>query len=71
MVRTIDLPAPVLNGLAFGGPQKDILYVIAAPDYFNIYNQQVVADPTNTTTSIYTVTGLGAVGTRSERFQLH
>lgn len=71
MVKTIDFPAPVLNGLAFGGPQKDILYAIAAPDFYNIYNQQVVADPTNTTTSLYAVTGLGAVGTRSERFQLH
>lgn len=71
MVNIIDFPAPVLNGLAFGGPRKDILYVVAAPDYFDIYSQQVVADPTNTTTSLYAVTGLGAVGTRSERFQLY
>lgn len=71
LVKTIDFPksTSVLNGVAFGGPQNDILYVIAASNNINPYTLQPI--PNGNGSSIYTITGLNAVGTPSSQLQLH
>lgn len=47
LVRTIEFPVQVLDNLAFGGPNRDILFVVVGPIY---YNQFFLA---NTTTVYY------------------
>lgn len=67
MVKIIKFPSPVLNGLAFGGPERNILYVVAAPNFENPFTLEVISEKTNTTTSLYMVTGLIAAGAPSTR----
>lgn len=71
MKKTIDFPAPILNGLSFGGHKRDILFVAVAPDYQNPFTLEVVANPTNATTSIYALTGLGVAGYPTERLEIN
>lgn len=71
MIKTISFPAPLINGLSFGGPQRDILFVAVAPDYLNPFTLEVVANPTNATTSIYALTGLGVAGYPTQRLEIN
>lgn len=70
LVKTIDFPSPVLNGVAFGGPKRNLLFVIASPDYVNPFTSEIIADPTNLTTSLYMITGLHATGAPSVRLNI-
>lgn len=74
LVKTINFPltAPVLNGVAFGGRQKDILYVIAGSYYDNPFTEQTIAEYTRANgTSLYQVTGLHATGISHERLKIN
>lgn len=67
VVNTINFPVKSLNGLAFGGPQHDILFVVASSNLLDITNSQVVGQVSNGS-SLYMVTGLGAMGPELSRF---
>lgn len=72
LVRKIEFPFPILNGMAFGGPHRDILYVLTPPNYITPFalNEEFFL---NTTSSLYTVTALdGTAGfPTSKRLVLH
>lgn len=61
LVRKIEFLFPILNGIAFGGPNRDILFVVTPPNVnapnsteIEIYLPQLFA--------LYTVTGLASIG---------
>lgn len=64
LVRTIDFSDPVLNGVAFGGHRRDILYTIVASDYVNPFTLEYIAEIRNGT-AVYAIEGLGAKGAPS------
>lgn len=58
-----------VTGLVFGGPKRDILFVLASSKYVNIFNfQPIEIIPSGS--SIYKVTGLCAVGRKPTSFKL-
>lgn len=64
LVRTIDFSPTVLNGVAFGGRRRDILYTIAASNYVNPFTLEPIAEYRNGT-SLYAIEGLNAKGAPS------
>lgn len=67
VLNTITLPVDQLNGLTFGGPQHDILFVLAAGDVEDLTTSQLIGQVTNGS-SLYMITGLGAMGPDLSRF---
>lgn len=67
MVNTITLPVGQLKGLTFGGPQHDIIFVLAASDMVDVTTSQLIGQATNGS-SLYMITGLGAMGPDLSRF---
>lgn len=66
MVNTVKLPVHGLNGLAFGGPNHDIIFITASRILTDKITSQVIGEVTNGS-SLYMVTGLGAKGYKLSR----
>lgn len=70
LVGTIDLGITGVSGMAFGGPNHDILFVTVASTRFNLLTGSVEKVITEGT-SLYMVTGLGVRGPKSTSFNVH
>lgn len=66
MVNTIDLPVKGLNGLAFAGKNRDILFVVAGLELVDRMTAQVIGQVT-TGSSLYMITGIGAMAPELSR----
>lgn len=69
LVDIIDLGITGVSGMAFGGPNHDILFVTVASTRFNLLEgtvEQVITEGT----SLYMVTGLGVCGPKSTSFKV-
>lgn len=66
MVNTVKLPVPGLNGLAFGGPHHDVIFITASRVLTDKITSQVIGEVTYGS-SLYMVTGLGARGNELSR----
>lgn len=58
VINEIKLPVHGCNGITFGGPHRNILYVVASRVLTDKITSQVVGEVTNGS-SLYMVTGLG------------
>ncbi|XP_055310182.1 uncharacterized protein LOC129573561 [Sitodiplosis mosellana] len=56
-----DIKVPGISGMALGGPNRDIMYVIAGSEIVNVYSTAVVKQITEGT-SIFVLRGIGAMG---------
>lgn len=61
MVGTIDMGIQGVSGMAFGGPNMDILFVTVAADIIQLTTGAVL-DVIESGSSLYKVTGLGVTG---------
>lgn len=68
VVRVIDMGISGVSGVVFGGPRRDILFVIASK---NVYNSMTFKPmQTGAGGSLYKVTGLCAKGFAPTRFKM-
>lgn len=57
------MPVPGICAMAFGGAQRDILYVLAGSTIINSFSGEVVGHVSGT--SLFAITGLNASGPKS------
>lgn len=69
LVNIIEAPINGLNGIAFGGPYRDILFLVASMNVVNLNSSQRMQDTEGS--ALYMVTGVGAVATPSSRVLIH
>lgn len=69
MARVIDMGVKAISGLAFGGPKRNILFVLAASIIVDTRNFQVL-EVNNEGSSLYTVSGLCTTGQKVDSFKL-
>lgn len=69
IVRIIDMGTKAISSVAFGGPNRDILFVLASSQIANVLNFQPIEVIPNGS-SLYTVTGLCATGLKSTRAKI-
>lgn len=62
VVRTIQLPAEIVTGVAFGGPNLDILFVTTASKAFALDSGRIVSNFSPASGTVYMIRGLGARG---------
>lgn len=68
MVKVIDVGVTI-DGVAFGGPQRNVLFVTATADRIKTATAKTV--PTSEGgSSLYTITCLGAIGQKSSCFKI-
>lgn len=68
-MQTIKLTVPGASGVAFGGPNHDILFVLAARSIVNVNTAEPGSIVTNGN-SLYAIRRLGVRGFRSTRLHI-
>lgn len=69
LMNTIDLGLTGMDGLAFGGPNRNILFVTDAGDTVNTATASIKPSGEKGS-SLYMITGLGAVGEKAPSFKV-
>lgn len=69
LVKTIDMGIGGISGLAFGGPKRDILFVLASADVIDTTTGKPI-DKITDGSSLYKITGLGVTGVKSSKFKI-
>lgn len=63
------LPYKGLGGLAFGGPYRDVLFVVTVANFVDVLEAKVIGN-TGVGTALYQITGLGVNGRKTSRLTL-
>lgn len=61
VVNKINATVSLLTGLVFGGPKRDILFVLSAADVIDLETGKTIGD-VDTGPSLVLITGLNATG---------
>lgn len=64
------MPVTALDGLTFGGPNRDILFVVAQEQVIDANTTQQVSATITQGTSLYMITNIGASGQQLSRIRI-